>query len=163
MGFPVFKEFNPKQKGELWIKTSHRFLLWELRRRQPSRLFVESLAHSWVFEARQGACILEDLKSPRCFHNEPWLLGLGRHCPFLQWCSFTSCILIVCIYFESTNWDIHNKHVIICLVFLKSYITEYLGMENSRLSFTFQYTRRIILFTCSNFPKHQLFYLLMHR
>lgn len=32
MGFPVFKEFNPKQKahkGELRIKTNHRVLPWE--------------------------------------------------------------------------------------------------------------------------------------
>lgn len=119
MGFPVFKEFNPNQKahkGELWIKTSHRFLPWEeLKRRQPSRLFVESLAHSWVFEAHQGACITEDLKSPRCFHNELWLLSLGRHRPLQKHC-FTSCSLIVCIHIESTNWDIHNKHVLLFLV-----------------------------------------------
>lgn len=91
--------------------------------------FVESLAHNWMFEALQGACVIEDLKSPRCFHNELWLLSLGRHCSFLPKYCFTSCSLIVWIYIESTNWDIHNKHVIIFLVFLKSYITEYLGIK----------------------------------
>lgn len=90
--------------------------------------------------------MIEDLKSPRCFHNEPWLFSLGRQCSFLQKYCFTSCSLIVCIYIESTNWDVHNKHVIIFLVFLKSYITEYMGMGNSRLSFIFQYTHGIILF-----------------
>lgn len=38
MGFPVFKEFNPKQKGELWIKTSHRFFPWEEKNQEGDNL-----------------------------------------------------------------------------------------------------------------------------